>query len=38
MRVEIANIPSADNPRSARLVAMSVVHALLSRGPGLRVG
>jgi len=38
MRVEIANIPSADNPRSARLVAMSAVHALLARGPGLRVG
>lgn len=38
LRVEIANIPSADNPRSARLVAMSVVHALRSRGAGLRVG
>lgn len=38
LRFEIANIPTDDNPRTGRLVAMSVVHALRQRQAPLRVG
>lgn len=38
LRCEIAGIPSAENPRTARLVAMSVVHALRSRTAPFGVG
>jgi aspartate dehydrogenase len=38
LRFEIGNIPSDDNPRTGRLVAMSVVHALRQRRAALVVG
>jgi aspartate dehydrogenase len=38
LRFEIQNVPSDDNPRTGRLVAMSVVHALRRRQAGLVVG
>ncbi|HLZ31731.1 MAG TPA: aspartate dehydrogenase [Chloroflexota bacterium] len=38
LRFEIGNIPSDDNPRTGRLVAMSVVRALRQRRAPLRVG
>ncbi len=38
LRFEIMNIPSADNPKSASLVAMSIIHQLLQRRGGLVVG
>jgi aspartate dehydrogenase len=38
LRFEIRNIPSDDNPRTGRLVAMSVVHALRQRRATLVVG
>jgi aspartate dehydrogenase len=38
LRFEIANIPTDDNPRTGRLVAMSVVHALRRRRARLVVG
>lgn len=38
LRFEIENVPSADNPRTGRLVAMSVVHALRRRQSRLQIG
>ena len=38
LRFEIRNIPTDDNPRTGRLVAMSVVHALRRRRATLVVG
>jgi aspartate dehydrogenase len=38
LRFEIGNIPSDDNPRTGRLVAMSVVHALRQRRAAVVVG
>jgi aspartate dehydrogenase len=38
LRFEIENVPSADNPRTGRLVAMSVVHALRRRQARLIIG
>jgi aspartate dehydrogenase len=38
LRFEIRNIPSDDNPRTGRLVAMSVLHALRQRHANLVVG
>jgi aspartate dehydrogenase len=38
LRFEIANIPSDTNPRTGRLVAMSVVHALRRRQAGIQIG
>jgi aspartate dehydrogenase len=38
LRFEIRNIPSDDNPRTGRLVAMSVLHALRQRRASLVVG
>jgi aspartate dehydrogenase len=38
LRFEIRNIPSDDNPRTGRLVAMSVLHALRQRHASLVVG
>lgn len=35
---QIDNIPSEENPRTGRLVAMSVVHALRRRKAGLAIG
>jgi aspartate dehydrogenase len=38
LRFEIANVPTVDNPRTGRLVAMSVVHALRKRTAYLVIG
>jgi aspartate dehydrogenase len=38
LRFEIANVPSDENPRTGRIVAMSVVRALRDRQSGLVVG
>jgi aspartate dehydrogenase len=38
LRFEIANVPTLDNPRTGRLVAMSVVHALQRRRARLLIG
>jgi aspartate dehydrogenase len=38
LRFEICNVPSDDNPRTGKLVAMSVVHALRQRRATLVVG
>jgi aspartate dehydrogenase len=38
LRFEIRNIPSAENPRTGRLVAMSVLHALRKRQAVLVIG
>lgn len=38
LRFEIANVPSDENPRTGRIVAMSVVRALLDRSASLVVG
>jgi aspartate dehydrogenase len=38
LRFEIQNIPSQDNARSARLVAMSIVHQLLNRSAPVVIG
>jgi aspartate dehydrogenase len=38
LRFEIENVPSADNPRTGRLVAMSVVQALRRRQARLIIG
>lgn len=38
LRFEISNIPSEANPRTARLVAMSVVHALEQRRALFQIG
>jgi aspartate dehydrogenase len=38
LRFEIRNIPTDDNPRTGRLVAMSIVHALRRRHAPLVVG
>ena len=38
LRFEIANIPSDANPKTGRLVAMSVVHALRKRVSQLVIG
>lgn len=38
LRFEIANVPSAENPRTGRIVAMSVVRAILDRRATLVVG
>jgi aspartate dehydrogenase len=38
MRFEIENVPTADNPRTGRLVAMSVVHTLRRRQARLQIG
>lgn len=38
LRFEIQNVPSADNPRTAGLVAMSIVHCLRRRHARLIVG
>jgi aspartate dehydrogenase len=38
LRVEIQNIPSEENPRTARLAAMSAYRALLDRDLRIRVG
>ena len=37
LRFEIANVPTDENPRTGRIVAMSVVRALLDRGATLVV-
>lgn len=38
LRFEIMNVPSADNPKSGSLVAMSIIHQLRQRRGGLVVG
>ena len=38
LRVEVANIPSDENPRTGRLTAMSAFRALLDRREILRIG
>jgi aspartate dehydrogenase len=38
LRFEIRNVPSEDNPRTGRLVAMSVLHALRRRQASLVIG
>ena len=38
LRFEIMNVPSADNPKSGSLVAMSIMHQLRQRRGGLVVG
>jgi len=38
LRFEIQNVPSQDNARSARLVAMSIVHQLLNRSAPVVIG
>jgi aspartate dehydrogenase len=38
LRFEIANVPTRENPRTGRLVAMSVVHALRKRGAPVAIG
>jgi aspartate dehydrogenase len=38
LRFEIESVPTADNPRTGRLVAMSVVHALRRRQARLQIG
>jgi aspartate dehydrogenase len=38
LRFEIANVPSEGNPKTGKLVAMSVVHALRRRRAGLVIG
>jgi aspartate dehydrogenase len=38
LRFEIENVPSPNNPRTGRLVAMSVVHALRRRQARLQIG
>ena len=38
LRFEIANVPSDDNPRSGRIVAMSIVHELLARRASVTIG
>jgi aspartate dehydrogenase len=38
LRLEIMNIPSDTNPRTARLVAMCVVHTLLQRRSSFLIG
>lgn len=38
LRFEIANVPSDDNPRTGRIVAMSVVHELLARRASVAIG
>jgi aspartate dehydrogenase len=38
LRFEILNVPSADNPKSGSLVAMSIIHQLRQRRGGLVVG
>ena len=38
LRFEIANVPSEANPRTGRLVAMSVVHALRRRHAPVVIG
>ncbi len=38
LRFEIANVPSDENPRTGRIVAMSVVRALRARSAPFRVG
>ncbi len=38
LRFEIANVPSDENPRTGRIVAMSVVPALRARSAPFRVG
>lgn len=38
LRFEIANVPSDENPRTGRLVAMSIVHALRQRRAVIAIG
>ncbi len=38
MRFQIANVPTEDNPRTGRLVAMSIVHTLRRRASWLVIG
>lgn len=38
LRFEIANVPTDENPRTGRIVGMSIVRALLDRGAVLVVG
>lgn len=38
LRIDIRNIPSDENPRTGRLTAMSVFHALVSRGADVVIG
>lgn len=38
LRFEIANVPSYDNPRTGRIVALSVVHELLARRASVAIG
>lgn len=38
LRFEIMNVPSPDNPKTASLVAMSIIHQLRQRRSGLVVG
>jgi aspartate dehydrogenase len=38
LRIEIQNVPSQENPRTARLAAMSAYTALLERRSSLRIG
>ena len=37
-RFEIAGIPSGDNPKTGRIVAMSILHTILMRRAPLVVG
>jgi aspartate dehydrogenase len=38
LRFEIANVPTDGNPKTGRLVAMSVVHALRQRSAPIAIG
>jgi aspartate dehydrogenase len=38
LRFEIQNVPTDENPRTGRLVAMSLAHVLRARRPGLSIG
>ncbi len=38
LRFEIANVPTEENPRTGRIVAMSVIRALLDRSAALVIG
>jgi aspartate dehydrogenase len=38
LRFEIRNIPTEENPRTGRLVAMSLLHCLRQRGARLQIG
>jgi aspartate dehydrogenase len=38
LRFEIRNIPTDENPRTGRLVAMSLLHCVRQRGARLQIG